>query len=102
MMPLPMGTVFCAVFFGAVWLLWAVLDLLPFLLSFVRDCGQQRKSDDSDNDDDDDDDCGKALYDAAKLNKYSPLQLNIHSIVLLLRQTSLLGVLRRLSLHVLM
>merc|ERR1712153_146199 len=79
-----MGTVFCAVFFGAVWLLWAVLDLLPFLLSLVRGC-EKRKSDDND------DDCGKALYDAAKLNKYSPLQLNIHSIVLLLRQTSLLG-----------
>merc|ERR1712166_268351 len=87
MMPLPMGTVFCAVFFGAVWLLWAVLDLLPFLLSLVRGCEKRKSDDDNDNDDD----CGKALYDAAKLNKYSPLQLNIHSIVLLLRQTSLLG-----------
>lgn len=92
--PLPIGSIFCGILFAAAWLLWFTVDLVPRILAALN---PEVAGADPEEGDPMLETGGRTaqeaptLYQLAASNKYSKLELNIPSVVLLLRQLALLG-----------
>lgn len=102
MQPLPVSTVFSALFFGACALVWAAIDLAPHLLRLCKPASEynvvpadeetdgapdedQAESGDSSKTD------ANRLYLLAARNKYEPFEMNVASVVLLTRNLTIVG-----------